>query len=191
MIKHISFDLWQTLIRPNPAFRIKRAEIIAARYNIKDRTITEIVQFIVEQDKLIDKQNETNDTKMPAIEMYEFVLRQMNVSSSQSIPEEVGFLLNASNELFLEFPPNIENYLNHKLIKSLDDINSIIKNEQFRFNTRVVKYILNATDEQFDKFIEEQDCFFVNDLYYNAIGNEYFKFPVYLRNLNKLKQLIN
>ena len=109
MIKHVSFDLWQTLIRPNPDFRIKRAKIIAERYNIKNKTLTEIIQFIVEQDKLIDRQNETNDTKMPAIEMYEFVLRQMNVSSSRSIPEEAGFLLNTSNELFLEFPPELLN----------------------------------------------------------------------------------
>ena len=107
---------------------------------------------------------------------------------------------NLSNDCFMlyfaelgneQIPPNIENYLNHKFVKSLDDINRIIKNEQFSFNTRVVKYILNATDDQFDKFIKEQNSFFINDLYYNAIGNEYFKFPTYLRNLTKLKQLIN
>jgi hypothetical protein len=87
--------------------------------------------------------------------------------------------------------PNIENYLNHKYVKNLDDINSIIKNELFKFNTRVVKYILNSDAILFDNFIEKQSMFFTIDLYYNAIGNEYFKFPTYVRNLNKLKQIIS
>ena len=87
--------------------------------------------------------------------------------------------------------PNIENYLNHKYVKNLDDIDSIIKNEIFKFNTRVVKYVLNSEAILFDRFIEKQDSIFITDLYYNAIGNEYFKFPAYVRNLNKLKKIIN
>ena len=109
MIKHVSFDLWQTLIRPNPVFRVKRAEIIAGRYNLKNKTVAEIIQFIVEQDKLIERQNWTKDEKMPAIEMYKFVLQQMNAVSAESITEEAGFLLTASNKLFLEFPPEFLN----------------------------------------------------------------------------------
>ena len=87
-------------------------------------------------------------------------------------------------------PPNIENRLNYAYVKSLDEINAIIKNEQFRFNTRVVKLILNGQDHLFDSFIEKQDIQFVRNLYYQAIGNEYFKFPKYLRNLTQLRKII-
>jgi hypothetical protein len=87
-------------------------------------------------------------------------------------------------------PPNIENYLNHKFVTGLNDIDFIIKYEQFCFNTRVVKYILNSEPSLFDSFIEKQTDLFIKDLYYNAIGNEYYNFSSYLRNLNRLKQLI-
>jgi hypothetical protein len=84
--------------------------------------------------------------------------------------------------------PNIENRLNYAYVKSLDEIEAIIKNEQFRFNTRVVKLILNSQARLFDTFIEKQDMQFIRELYYLAIGNEYFKFPKYLRNLTQLKK---
>ena len=103
---------------------------------------------------------------------------------------------NVSNDCYMlyfaelinkDIPANIENYLNNYFVKNLRDINYIIKNEKFQFNTRVVKYILNSKPEEFDLFIKDQDNNFVNELYYNAIGNEYFKFSSYLRNLEKLK----
>jgi hypothetical protein len=87
-------------------------------------------------------------------------------------------------------PPNIENRLNYAYVKSLDEIDAIIKNEQFRFNTRVVKLILNARNSLFDRFIEKQERQFIRDLYYQAIGNEYFKFSKYHRNLTQLKKII-
>jgi hypothetical protein len=87
--------------------------------------------------------------------------------------------------------PNIENMLNYAYVKNLDDIDTIIKNESFRFNTRVVKLILNSRDCLFDSFIEKQNIQFIRNLYYQAIGNEYFRFSNYLRNLNQLRKLIN
>lgn len=78
-----------------------------------------------------------------------------------------------------ELPPNIENYLNHKFVKNLNDIDFIIKNEDFCFNTRVVKYIIGSEKAEFEDFIQKQTENFIKDLYYNAIGNEYFKFNEY------------
>jgi len=89
-----------------------------------------------------------------------------------------------------DIPPSIENYLNNYSVGSLDDIDAIIKNEKFVFNTRVVKYILNSKDDDFDAFIAGRSEDFVNELYYNAIGNEYFKFSSYLRNIKKLKEIV-
>lgn len=89
-----------------------------------------------------------------------------------------------------DVPPNIENYLNNFYVKGLKEIDAIIKEENFVFNTRVVKFILNTKDEDFDSFIRNHDDHFVKELYYNAIGNEYFKFSSYLRNIKKLKQIL-
>jgi hypothetical protein len=87
-------------------------------------------------------------------------------------------------------PPDIENRLNYAYVKNLDDIDTIIKNEHFQFNTRVVKLILNSADHLFDRFIEKQNIQFIRNLYHLAIGNEYFKFPKYTRNLTQLRIMI-
>lgn len=87
--------------------------------------------------------------------------------------------------------PKIENVLNNHFVKQLDQVDWIIKNHDFTFNTRVVKYILNAKSEYFDSFIQKQTDDFRSELFYQAIGNEYFQFDSYLTNLSKLKTFIN
>lgn len=88
-----------------------------------------------------------------------------------------------------DISPKFENYLNNHSVSGLDDIEKIITGEDFTFNTRVVKYILNASPEKFDAFIERRTPKFVSQLLFNSIGNEYYKFDSYIRNINKLKEL--
>ncbi|SHF17592.1 phosphoribosyltransferase family protein [Dysgonomonas macrotermitis] len=88
-----------------------------------------------------------------------------------------------------DISPKFENYLNNHSVSGLDDIEKIITGEDFTFNTRVVKYILNASPEKFDQFIERRTPKFVSQLLFNSIGNEYYKFDSYIRNINKLKEL--
>ncbi|PXV61870.1 phosphoribosyl transferase-like protein [Dysgonomonas alginatilytica] len=86
--------------------------------------------------------------------------------------------------------PKFENYLNNYFVKDLEKVDWIIKNEKFIFNTRVVKYILNADPDKFKLFINKQTIDFKKDVLYQAIGNEYFKFENYLDNINMLIKLI-
>lgn len=82
--------------------------------------------------------------------------------------------------------PKFENYLNNYFVKDLEKVDYIIKNEDFIFNTRVVKYILNANPEDFKAFINNQTPDFKRDILFQAIGNEYFKFENYLDNIDML-----
>lgn len=86
--------------------------------------------------------------------------------------------------------PTFENYLNNHFVRNIEDVDKIIKEGEFVFNTRVVKYILNREGEQFDSFIAKQTPAFCEDLYYLAIGNEYFQFESYVENLKKLEKRI-
>lgn len=89
-----------------------------------------------------------------------------------------------------ETQPQIENFLNFYAIKNLLDINRIIKDDDFIFNTRVVKYILNAKHEECKPFLDYQSTIFKNTLYHYAIGNAYHKMPEFEKNLKYLRKLI-
>ncbi|MEO6550377.1 MAG: phosphoribosyltransferase family protein [Ferruginibacter sp.] len=87
--------------------------------------------------------------------------------------------------------PNIENQLNYSLVKSIFDINPIIKNERFSINTRLVKYLLNAEPVSFKIFIQSHSADFINLLYDSALGNGYHLIEAYQQNLAVLKAQIH
>ena len=90
-----------------------------------------------------------------------------------------------------EISPKTENYLNHFYVKNLTDLYAIINQDDFRFNTRIVKYILNSNKELCRQFLRNQRPEFLQKLYFKAIGNEYYKFPEYLENLLVIEDLIS
>lgn len=98
-----------------------------------------------------------------------------------------SYMLYFANLVNKEISPQFENYLNNHYVSNLDDIDYIIKKECFCFNTRVIKYILNSQADDFDNFITKQSSTFCSELLFKAIGNEYYKFDSYARNLKKLE----
>lgn len=86
--------------------------------------------------------------------------------------------------------PTIEHLLNHKHVNNLKDINDIIRNEEFIFNTRVVKYILKTDIEHFVSFITYQSKTFQETLFSLSILNGYHSNAKYKNNFEILKNLI-
>ncbi|TCC84168.1 hypothetical protein FBD94_17320 [Pedobacter hiemivivus] len=87
--------------------------------------------------------------------------------------------------------PNIENHLNYHSVKSIFDLEEIIKSGNFCFNTRIVKYILNCDFNSFSIFLERQSNDFIRNLYNLALGNSYHTIESYSRNLNFIKNYLN
>jgi hypothetical protein len=87
--------------------------------------------------------------------------------------------------------PNVENVLNYHHVKSIFDLDGIVKSGFFCFNTRIVKYILNSDFSSFSIFIANQTEDFINMLYNLALGNGYHKIEAYALNLNYIKNQIN
>lgn len=83
--------------------------------------------------------------------------------------------------------PSIENYLNYHYVKSIFDLEPIIRGEAFFLNTRVVKYILNYDFDAFRVFIQNQSEGFVEYLYNMALGNGYHTIEAYAGNLGFIK----
>ena len=84
--------------------------------------------------------------------------------------------------------PNIENHLNYHQVKSIFDLDGIIKSGNFTINTRIVKYILNYDFDSFCIFIQDQTYDFINLLYDMALGNGYHTIEAYILNLNFIKE---
>jgi hypothetical protein len=86
--------------------------------------------------------------------------------------------------------PNVENFLNYHQVKSIFDLEKIISNGYFCFNTRIVKYILNAEHQSFSIFLERMDHDFIHQLYDLALGNSYHLMEAYADNLQLIKSYI-
>jgi putative hydrolase of the HAD superfamily len=117
MIKHISFDFWQTLFHSNPIFRKKRAEFIKTYFNL-GMSVSEIEQLIIEQDKIFDKRNEIEDTKLPALDMFQNIVDSLNCLTKK-LQQDTEKLLEMSNQLFLENPPEL---LNEQIPNILEEL---------------------------------------------------------------------
>jgi len=86
--------------------------------------------------------------------------------------------------------PSIENTLNYYSVKSIFDLKKIVRQERFRINTRLVKYVLNSVEDQFLIFTQEQSTYFLNQLYNMALGNGYHLIGAYTKNIAALKKLV-
>lgn len=91
---------------------------------------------------------------------------------------------------YLGDDPTVEHRLNHHIVENLVDINEIIRDEEFIFNTRVVKFILKASESEFRNFITYQSKTFRETLYSLAILNGYHSNEKYIVNFEFLKQLL-
>ncbi len=107
MIKHISFDLWMTLIRSHPQFKMKRAELIAETYAVGDMSAENIDKTIRKLDKIFDRYNELGRRKIPADEMYRRVLEKVT-SKPVSVAQAKAFRERA-DRLFMQYPPQFLN----------------------------------------------------------------------------------
>ena len=85
-----------------------------------------------------------------------------------------------------EIHPNIENKLNYHSVHSLRHLEEVLSAPSFRFNTRVVKYLLNAPAEEYEQLLLKQTPAFLEELADNMISNGYHQMEEYRRNANFL-----
>ncbi|MDR0758081.1 MAG: HAD family hydrolase [Tannerella sp.] len=109
MIQHISFDLWLTLIKSNPLFKRKRAELIADRFRPKNMTVEQIEMLIRQEDNIFDRYNEMQDNKIPAKYMYLHILRKMDLKCGDITEDDAEWVMQQSNELLMDYTPRLLN----------------------------------------------------------------------------------
>jgi hypothetical protein len=86
--------------------------------------------------------------------------------------------------------PNVENTLNYAEVRTLADLDAIINGSGFRFNTRLVKFILGQPLTESNPFLARQSPDFQQELLDLAIGNEYHLIPEYAETFCHLRLVI-
>lgn len=103
--KHYSFDLWLTLIKSNPTFKLERARYFHANFNGAKKTIEEVTYIFRQVDLMVNAINEKTGKNIDAEEMYLMVISIINDFSIAFQDIDVDKLYNDMEELLLENRP--------------------------------------------------------------------------------------
>lgn len=126
-IQHISFDLWLTLIKSNPLFKLKRAEQFYREYNLCKLELPEVIRRMTEVDRGCDAENERTGLKIPATAMYALVLVALGFEKEKLDDQLLYKIKKDADLLFWEYPPCL---LNHHVKDLLENL----KNNRFGLN---------------------------------------------------------
>lgn len=86
----------------------------------------------------------------------------------------------------LAIDPKIENFFNYYTISDANSLVELINSEAFKFNTRVIKYLLNLDHSSFKNVVTLLPEPKKQELFDLAISNDYHLIEEYQSNLNKL-----
>jgi putative hydrolase of the HAD superfamily len=81
--KHYSFDLWLTLIKSNPAFKLERTRYFYDNFNAAKKTIEEVGYIFRQVDLMVNAINEKTGKNIDAEEMYLMVISIINDFSTE------------------------------------------------------------------------------------------------------------
>ena len=161
--KHVSFDLWLTLIQSNSEFKIKRNLLFKDYFEINS-SIEKVAQQIRYYDVFCNTINERTGLNIDTNEIYFFILASLDVPIQEiELSKLEGFYVEAE-KLFLNYKPtliysNTDNYL--KTIKSEGISLNILSNTAFIKGFTLKKLLaFYELDDYFDFQIYSDECGF-------------------------------
>lgn len=166
MIKHISFDLWLTLIKSNPLFKHKRADFFAKKYNPLGLSEDAVFNIIRRCDKASDRLNEFSGKKIETELMYKTILKRLGHKIDSIKSSELFEIKLAVNNLFYEHPPTL---LNEQILNILKQL----KHEGYSLNI--------SSNTGFIEGIYLKQCIHLIDLF------SHFDFLVFSDEINASK----
>jgi len=114
---------------------------------------------------------------------HELIIR--NLLEGYTLDNDAWFLYYARLHN-MDIHPSIENKLNYYTVNSLSSLAEILKDPSFRFNTRVVKYLLHAPAQEFEDLLSLQSTAFLLELGDCCLGNNYHQMKEYRENATYL-----
>lgn len=102
--KHISFDLWLTLIKSNPDFKNKRNLLFKDFFEV-DCSIEKINEVIRHYDVLCNNMNEKTGLNIDTFEIYYLILNALNVNIDEIGIDRLSQFYKESEFLFMKYKP--------------------------------------------------------------------------------------
>lgn len=150
--KHISFDLWLTLIKSNPEFKIKRNLLFKDFFEI-NKPIVEVSSIIRKYDLLTNAINEKVGKNFDTFEIYLLILDALDVDINSIATEQLSVFYLLAEELFFKYKPQL---LNEKIPTLLNDLKQEGKTINILSNTAFIK---GSSLREILKHYELFDCF--------------------------------
>jgi putative hydrolase of the HAD superfamily len=105
-IRHVSFDLWMTLIRSHPSFKTKRAALFRSFFSLEAFAPEKVAAVYRETDVLINNMNEITGRNMHTFEMYLLSLHLLGIDIKSVHPDKLEEFYSLSEALFFQYPPS-------------------------------------------------------------------------------------
>lgn len=103
--KHYSFDLWLTLIKSNPQFKVERAKYLHGHFNPTKMPLEVVSIIIKEVDEMCNRINEIYGGSINALEMYLMVLHRLEFPIHTMSKMDVIAVYHYIEGIFLKYPP--------------------------------------------------------------------------------------
>ena len=133
--KVISFDVWGTLIEPNPDFKIARNAFIAERFNIDDSHVEHVHNKTKE---LINELAIMKGRAPSCNETYQLYLILLGASTVNLTEVRSKF-----EELFWKYPPILNKYLSRNIqkLQSMGKMVGVASNSNFITGSIITKFL--------------------------------------------------
>lgn len=101
---HFSFDLWLTLIRSNPEFKVKRNQLFRDFFEI-NCSIEKVAEIIRYYDVLCNEINEKTGLNIDTYEIYYFIFGRIGLDIRAIDTERLADFYLETESLFLQYKP--------------------------------------------------------------------------------------
>ena len=153
---HYSFDLWLTLIKSNPYFKIERTKIFHRDFNPAGKSIDDVARAFRQVDLMCNAVNERTGKNIDADEMYLMVISMINDNQYPLADIDVDKLYLDMEKLLFYYLPVIYSSVTIDVLQGLkqngDCTLSILSNTGFIKGETLRKVMVNLGLHDFFSF---------------------------------------
>ncbi|PWK69225.1 putative hydrolase of the HAD superfamily [Mucilaginibacter oryzae] len=156
MYHHYSFDLWLTLIKSNPYFKVERTKIFHRDFNPSGKSIDDVARAFRQVDLMCNAVNERTGKNIDADEMYLMVISIINDNQYPLTDVDADKLYRDMEKLLFYYLPVIYSPVTIEVLHALkqkgDCTLSILSNTGFIKGQTLRKVMVNLGLHDFFSF---------------------------------------